>query len=172
MMTIAEKIKMACVLAVPTACLIGAMATTHSPHLDAAAATAPPPPVVAEVGAEVELEYPATTILCSRQDEASQLFLTSKMALAQSIRVDRSPWAAAKAERDARDLAMRRLTSCQWAPDKLHFRYRIDQKHTSGTEDDFLHSVSYCLRPDGKTSCWWAYVGFGDSDLFKGIKGR
>ena len=107
----------------------------------------------AVIGDTVTVRYPASTIMCSEQYDASKVYMAGELAMRQSMRIDQSPFKSVGAKSDARKAAMTSAYSCQWAPHGM--RYTVANKAIVGTENDAYHIVRYCLQPAGRDTCWW-----------------
>jgi hypothetical protein len=124
----------------------------------------------ADVGDTVAIEYPASTIMCTSRDDASNVYVSGEIALRQTRRLERSVQSAIEAEEAARKYTMRSAYTCQWAPRDT--RYNVVDKKITGTEDDAFHVVEYCLHPvDGKTdTCWWIAKTYGWYSPFEHVE--
>jgi hypothetical protein len=150
-------------LAVPIAAAASTTKSTATPTKQMTAVEA------ADIGDDVSLQYPASTILCSARRDASVLHMTGRVALVQTLRVENNDvWQVVKDQNAARKNAMRSLYSCSWAPRDM--RYRVEHKEISGTKNDPFHVVSFCLQPSGDTSCWWMIEDVTSSSPFKNLQ--
>jgi hypothetical protein len=114
----------------------------------------------AEVGDNIALRYPTSTVMCPSQDDAFQVYMAETWALAalmETARIERSTVSAsgaAAALDAARKETMPHLYRCEWA--SHGDVYLIEQKRISGTDKaNALHTVAYCLRPINGSSCRW-----------------
>jgi hypothetical protein len=124
----------------------------------------------AEIGDSVVINYPASTIMCSDRNDASKVYMTSKFAMWEEMRLTNNDvWKAVKTEHEARKYAMQTAYSCQWAP-SYGVRFAVVQKQIIGTEKDMFHLIKYCLQPEGKNGCWWISQDFGARSTFKDVQ--
>ena len=106
-----------------------------------------------EVGDEVSLRYPASTILCEDRKEAGFVYMAGELAISEYLRMGgTSAFKAVDEQNAARKLALRDHYSC--AVPQGGLRYRIEQKEITGTEKDLYHTVSYCLSSSGQMCKW------------------
>jgi hypothetical protein len=123
----------------------------------------------AEIGDEVAVLYPHTTVMCSNRSDASKVYVADKIAISEHMRVENDgAYRAFDAGLAARKQIMRTLYSCEWAP--RHGRYRVEQKTISGTEKDVFHTVAYCLRQTGASACLWLIEKFDSYSPFENVR--
>jgi hypothetical protein len=146
-------------------------ATSPPPVIETPAPVAPTPPPkaanAAEIGDRVVLRYPASTIMCSLENDATGIALAGKIALGQTMRVENDAYSAVKAMNAARKETMRTLYSCSWAPAK-DVQFRVEQKRLTGTPKDLFYTVSYCLSIENK--CWWIIEDQTSESPFKSVE--
>jgi hypothetical protein len=49
-------------------------------------------------------------------------------------------------------------------------RYRVEEKEITGNEKALFHTVSYCLRPSGGSSCRWLIETFDYNSPFENVR--
>lgn len=101
----------------------------------------------------------ASSVLCEDRSDAEKIHMVGEIVQRQSDFFDKDAGKAVMKKEAARKIAISEAHSCHWASRGV--RYTVKKKEIVGTENDDFHVVAYCLKPNGRDTCFWIEETFG-----------